>query len=57
MDLKPPVSQFRPGPTDPAGRAVQQRRRELQGDHDDAVRWLSGRGRFGALIQRLTGGR
>jgi len=50
-DLQP----VKPRRRDPAGAAVQLRRRELQQDHDDAVKWLSGRGRAASLLRRLCG--
>ena len=52
-DLQP----VKPRRRDPAGAAVQLRRRELQQDHDDAVRWLSGRGRTAGFLRRLLGDR
>jgi hypothetical protein len=40
---------------DPAIRAVQERRRELERDQSDALAWLSGRGRAASLLRRLVG--
>ena len=50
-DLQP----VKPRRRDPAGAAVQLRRLELQQDQDDAVKWLSGRGRAASLLRRLCG--
>ena len=52
-DLQP----VKPRRRDPAGAAVQLRRRELQQDQRDALAWLSGRGRVASLLRRLVGER
>jgi len=54
MNLEPVRTAYR---KDPATRAVQQRKRELEQDQNDAVKWLSGRGRAASLLRRLCGGR
>ena len=51
-DLQPVRSAYR---RDPASRAVQQRKRELERDRDDATRWLNGKGRAASLLRRLCG--
>ena len=51
-DLQPVRSRYR---QDPAERAVQMRRRELERDQRDALAWLSGKGRAMSLLRRLCG--
>ena len=52
-DLQP----VKPRRRDPAGAAVQLRRRELERDQRDATAWLNGKGRIPALLRRLVGDR